>query len=1241
MTISSGEAISGEFFEREVGRGFSVEKFASMCNAIAWSLGRAMNLAQLSFTERVNVADNGIDGEWTIDLKDTNASDTPITVRGWNVFQYKKRDVTAQGRKATITALVHNLRGALKEIIETNSRQPNRYTLFTNVHLVHADKKRLENSIRDGLTSSADADILILGAAELSTFLNDLPHLRAGYFATGRFMTWNSAWEFHNRQKVFGRNVELVGRDTLLDAISKDIDNEHIQIILLSGPPQIGKSRLMLEASRQRSMEAVIAVDPESIGVAELHALKGTLEDAVIAVEDLDVEAATQLANAAIGIQGLKLILTVHTGQATLGVNFGLDSRLKHFPLQGISEEDSYALLHQAGAKFDYGVESWVVHQAGGNPGVLLVAAQVADMRANAESFLDQIARSLHARISNLFGERGLRAVRAISLLTAVGFRSEHAEELKSVTAFLGTQFDEVVDSLDQMTSFGAVRIRGSFLEVNPPLLAAYEAISALKWRATALPELVARLPEAAQKRLLRRLCTLDQKTFAGFWDGLFGKSGPLTNFQSALRYTDLLRLVAAAIPERVAKLVYEGLSQFSVEERKAIKGQVRRNLMWSMDELLFRRVTSEVALRSVALLAESENESFGNNATGVFLECFHPEHPQFPLPLPMRYRILAEMTAESESEEVNLLAAKAAAEVFKPNGTAMLRRTEGAGPLDSRPRTTYGEMWVYSRDAAELVWRMCHSARIAPSKEARTVLPRVLWQLIAHTPPLDSSRWCIEVTRLVIREQLDVSIFEIGECLGLAVESVDSYPDDHPRKAEAEEAAQLLRNLLREIDEADFGLRLQRWVGGYHSRNYQHDANGQAVFDSQREIDALALEAIAHPTSLDERLKAWLVSEEAQQSWLFFVRLGQHDEEMSFLAVVEGLAQMDRGARAFGAYIGGVGINAPEFVAQHLDSLTNDPAFSGKAILYATQNRSGDRRAVERIKKLISQQRLDAEEAGRNLSGGGWPKTLTDDDCESLLCCIAGDNCERAGVALDFLAMWIHYGKELRGDLADVAWRCLEAIPAQPDDYDSDVVAGALVDDDVDRAFRLLELLMNQPYGRKAWKPIDHHGTKVFWTALRKKDKGRLLRTLFSLNFAATSRAWELSWHMPDLIDWTEDMDVLHSIALESEKKACLVLEYTSREGLWPLAIDLLNRYPHSKRIKSIIASRAQHMQEVIRGPMSEHFETSATEIQNVLQENANISGSAKEFLEDLIARFRETAKHERRDEEDEQVNW
>jgi hypothetical protein len=135
-----------------------------------------------------------------------------------------------------------------------------------------------------------------------------------------------------------------------------------------------------------------------------------------------------------------------------------------------------------------------------------------------------------------------------------------------------------------------------------------------------------------------------------------------------------------------------------------------------------------------------------------------------------------------------------------------------------------------------------------------------------------------------------------------------------------------------------------------------------------------------------------------------------------------------------------------------------------------------------------------------RTLSGGGWLKDLSPAECTALLSCLAGESLQHAGAAIDFLGMWVHSGKPLEGNLADLAWRCLESMPTNVDVYDSDSLAAAFVTDNLDRAFRLLERLLTQPDRGPRWQPVDHLGTRRFWDTLRTRDKVRLLSLVFGI---------------------------------------------------------------------------------------------------------------------------------------------
>ena len=63
MPLIHGRDIGAADIEREISTWDAV-KFARFCNALAWASTWTAAQSVPAFTERVNVADNGIDAEW-------------------------------------------------------------------------------------------------------------------------------------------------------------------------------------------------------------------------------------------------------------------------------------------------------------------------------------------------------------------------------------------------------------------------------------------------------------------------------------------------------------------------------------------------------------------------------------------------------------------------------------------------------------------------------------------------------------------------------------------------------------------------------------------------------------------------------------------------------------------------------------------------------------------------------------------------------------------------------------------------------------------------------------------------------------------------------------------------------------------------------------------------------------------------------------------------------------------------
>src|SRR5207244_10152017 len=88
--------------------------------------------------------------------------------------------------------------------------------------------------------------------------------------------------------------------------------------------------------------------------------------------------------------------------------------------------------------------------------------------------------------------------------------------------------------------------------------------------------------------------------------------------------------------------------------------------------------------------------ETYGNNATNIFEECFYPLHPQLPLTLQDRLVALRELSAENATKSAKLMAIRAGASAFNGNRVGYLRRSEGPEPFDAVPTMTYGEIYDY-----------------------------------------------------------------------------------------------------------------------------------------------------------------------------------------------------------------------------------------------------------------------------------------------------------------------------------------------------------------------------------------------------------------------------------------------------------------------------------------------------------------------------------------------------------------
>jgi hypothetical protein len=91
MPLVHGQNISADEIEHEISR-WDAGLFARVGNAIAWASTWQSTPTHPAFTERVNIADNGIDAKWLGTIELDAAARLSILGSANNVFQYKARE---------------------------------------------------------------------------------------------------------------------------------------------------------------------------------------------------------------------------------------------------------------------------------------------------------------------------------------------------------------------------------------------------------------------------------------------------------------------------------------------------------------------------------------------------------------------------------------------------------------------------------------------------------------------------------------------------------------------------------------------------------------------------------------------------------------------------------------------------------------------------------------------------------------------------------------------------------------------------------------------------------------------------------------------------------------------------------------------------------------------------------------------------------------------------------------------
>ena len=301
-----------------------------------------------------------------------------------------------------------------------------------------------------------------------------------------------------------------------------------------------------------------------------------------------------------------------------------------------------------------------------------------------------------------------------------------------------------------------------------------------------------------------------------------------------------------------------------------------RREVVWALEGLAIHRELFSDAARLLLALGEAENETYSNNASGVFATLFslaYGEVAPTEAPPEERFPVLLEAFA-SDSREKQLLAIRACDQALEVDrfGLRVGNNWEGLQKefLRWTPKT-YGELY----EAYRYVWKLLSEQAETLSEEETLEAVDVLLKKargLGKSPNL--SEMVIETLR-----KLDITSSVDRKKILATVVSCLHYEG----KALPLDVRKNWEELRNRLTGDDFPSHLRRYVGMDLIEDQFDEQGNNREGQTQEQIEELALQAVRSPETFLPEL-AWLVTTEAQNGYRFGYALGKKDKEYSLM---------------------------------------------------------------------------------------------------------------------------------------------------------------------------------------------------------------------------------------------------------------------------------------------------------------------------------------------------------------------
>ena len=416
----------------------------------------------------------------------------------------------------------------------------------------------------------------------------------------------------------------------------------------------------------------------------------------------------------------------------------------------------------------------------------------------------------------------------------------------------------------------------------------------------------------------------------------------------------DFFLQLAIANPEAALRVLSRTLGSLTCDQLLQFTTG-RRQVIFALEEIAVYEQLFADASELLLLLAEAENETWSNNATGVFCGLFGlglgEVAPTEASPA-QRFPVLEE-TLQSDSEKTRQIGLKACDKALE--SFHFSRSISGSARVELSVRRWHPSSMDEVSEALERVWTLAVRLTQSSLKDERDEAVNIL---LKRADGLVRFSTLAPMVLSTLSELVSMPIVTNKRVL-ISLSNIVRYRSESMNSKVMGDFQTLIDTLTGE----GFAGDLRRYVG-MNLLDDEFDEQGNRIDLVERKHEELCHQALADPALLTAYL-AWLTTQDAERSGPFGYQLGKDDTEHIFLDSILD-AQRNGSEQSSFAFLGGylrsVREQDPVMWDNILEHLVSDPELH-RYLPEITWRSGMNDAAMNRVLKLFRNGEIDLEQ--------------------------------------------------------------------------------------------------------------------------------------------------------------------------------------------------------------------------------------------------------------------------------------